>query len=54
MEERIKRLRETKATAALGGGEQKITREHEKGKLTARERIDHSSIQAASKSLICW
>ena len=40
MEERIKRLRETKATAALGGGEQKIAKEHEKGKLTARERID--------------
>jgi acetyl-CoA carboxylase carboxyltransferase component len=40
MEERIKRLREAKATAALGGGEQKIAKVHEKGKLTARERID--------------
>ncbi|NQT30752.1 MAG: acyl-CoA carboxylase subunit beta [Deltaproteobacteria bacterium] len=40
MEERIKKLRETKAMAALGGGEQKIAGEHEKGKLTARERID--------------
>jgi acetyl-CoA carboxylase carboxyltransferase component len=40
MEEYIRRLRETKAMAALGGGEQKIAREHEKGKLTARERID--------------
>jgi acetyl-CoA carboxylase carboxyltransferase component len=40
MEEYIRRLRETKATAALGGGEEKIAREREKGKLTARQRID--------------
>jgi acetyl-CoA carboxylase carboxyltransferase component len=40
LEERIRRLRETKAAAALGGGQQKIVKEHEKGKLTARERID--------------
>jgi acetyl-CoA carboxylase carboxyltransferase component len=40
MEEYIKRLREAKAIAALGGGEEKIAKEHEKGKLTARERID--------------
>jgi acetyl-CoA carboxylase carboxyltransferase component len=40
VEEHIRRLRETKAVAALGGGEDKIAREHEKGKLTARERID--------------
>ncbi len=40
MEEYIRKLRETKAIAALGGGEKKIAREHEKGKLTARERID--------------
>ncbi len=40
MEEYIKRLRETKAKAALGGGKDKIAKEHEKGKLTARERID--------------
>lgn len=40
MEERIKRLRETKGIAALGGGEEKIAREQAKGKLAARERID--------------
>jgi acetyl-CoA carboxylase carboxyltransferase component len=40
MEERIKRLREIKAQAALGGGQAKIDKEHEKGKLSARERID--------------
>ena len=39
MEERIKRLREIKAKAALGGGQAKIDKEHEKGKLSARERI---------------
>jgi acetyl-CoA carboxylase carboxyltransferase component len=40
MEERIKKLREAKELAALGGGQDKIAREHEKGKLTARERIE--------------
>ena len=40
MKERIERLREAKAGAVEGGGKEKIEREHEKGKLTARERID--------------
>lgn len=40
MEEYIRRLREAKAIASLGGGKQKIDKEHEKDKLTARERID--------------
>ncbi len=40
MEERIKRLRHAKEIASLGGGEQKIKKEHEKGKLTARERVN--------------
>ncbi len=40
MEEFVKKLREAKAIAALGGGKEKIAREHEKGKLTARQRID--------------
>ena len=40
MEERIKKLRQAKETAALGGGKDKMAREHEKGKLTARERIE--------------
>jgi acetyl-CoA carboxylase carboxyltransferase component len=40
MEEYIARLRQAKEKAILGGGESKIAREHEKGKLTARERID--------------
>jgi acetyl-CoA carboxylase carboxyltransferase component len=40
MEEFVKKLREAKAIAALGGGKEKIARERQKGKLTARERID--------------
>lgn len=47
MNDAIKRLREVKEKAALGGGNDKIEREHKKGKLTARERIelllDHGS-----------
>ncbi len=37
MFDKLERLR---AKAALGGGEQAIARQHERGKLTARERID--------------
>lgn len=40
MEERIRKLRDAKAAAARGGGQEKIAREHERGKLTARERLD--------------
>lgn len=40
MKDRIEKLRKIKVKAALGGGEEKIAREHKKGKLTARERIE--------------
>jgi len=40
MRAKIARLRELQAAAALGGGREKIDREHAKGNLTARERID--------------
>ncbi len=40
MEDYIKRLREVKARALLGGGQEKIDKVHSQGKLTARERID--------------
>ena len=40
MKERIERLREVKQAASLGGGPDKIAKEHEKGKLSARERIN--------------
>jgi len=41
MEDRIEELRELRAEAKLGGGEERIEKQHEKGKLTARERIDY-------------
>lgn len=40
-EDRIKELRELKAKALKGGGEKKIAMQHEKGKMTARERLDY-------------
>ena len=38
--EAMQRFREMKAKALAGGGQDKIAAQHEKGKLTARERID--------------
>ena len=38
--EKIKELVELRAKARLGGGEKAITKQHEKGKYTARERIE--------------
>ena len=40
MLEKIKILEKTKENASLGCGEEKIKKHHEKGKLTARERIE--------------
>ncbi len=40
MDEKIKELRKKKQEAELGGGEERIASQHQKGKLTARERID--------------
>lgn len=37
---RIEALREMRAKAELGGGQDRIDRQHAKGKLTARERLD--------------
>jgi propionyl-CoA carboxylase beta chain len=39
MKQIIKQLEERRAKARLGGGEQRIAAQHERGKLTARERI---------------
>jgi len=41
MEDRIDELREKRADAEKGGGEARIEAQHEKGKMTARERIDY-------------
>lgn len=41
MKQLIDRLHHIEATTRLGGGEKKIKKQHDKGKLTARERIDY-------------
>jgi len=40
IESRLEKLREIKAQALLGGGKEAIEKQHAKGKLTARERIE--------------
>ncbi|MGB9669417.1 MAG: carboxyl transferase domain-containing protein, partial [Anaerolineales bacterium] len=37
---KIQKLRELRALSRLGGGENRIQAQHERGKLTARERLD--------------
>ena len=39
MQDKINELRDKKAQALLGGGEERIEKQHAKGKLTARERL---------------
>ncbi|MEF8829998.1 MAG: acyl-CoA carboxylase subunit beta [Halobacteriales archaeon] len=41
MDDSIDKLRELREQARRGGGEERIERQHERGKLTARERIDY-------------
>ncbi|MCJ7596241.1 MAG: methylmalonyl-CoA carboxyltransferase [Desulfobacterales bacterium] len=41
MEEKIQDLQRRNLVAALGGGPERIEEQHAKGKMTARERIDH-------------
>jgi acetyl-CoA carboxylase carboxyltransferase component len=38
--ERIKQIRDVKVRAFKGGGDEKIALQHQKGKLTARERME--------------
>jgi propionyl-CoA carboxylase beta chain len=40
MEDKLKILRQKKAESLLGGGKDKIAKQHQQGKLSARERID--------------
>jgi propionyl-CoA carboxylase beta chain len=47
MREKLEILQEKKAAAQLGGGKERIAAQHEKGKLTARERI-HFLLDAGS------
>ena len=39
-QEKLAHVNEVKATARLGGGEKRLAAQRERGKLTARERID--------------
>ena len=39
-QDKIQELVERRATAKLGGGQQRIDAQHQKGKLTARERLE--------------
>jgi methylmalonyl-CoA carboxyltransferase 12S subunit len=40
MQDRVRELRERRARLMKGGGDERIAKQHESGKLTARERID--------------
>ena len=40
-DEDLEELRELKREASKGGGEERIAKQHEKGKMTARERIEY-------------
>src|SRR6059036_3463709 len=40
MREKLELLQQKRAEAALGGGAERIAAQHEKGKMTARERLD--------------
>jgi acetyl-CoA/propionyl-CoA carboxylase carboxyl transferase subunit len=41
MDDRIEKLRAKREAAEKGGGDERIAKQHEKGKMTARERIDY-------------
>ena len=40
MDEQLERLKESREQSQLGGGQRRIEQQHEKGKLTARERVN--------------
>jgi acetyl-CoA/propionyl-CoA carboxylase carboxyl transferase subunit len=40
-EDPVEELRERRDAARRGGGDDRIARHHEKGKLTARERVEY-------------
>ena len=39
-DEKLKKMQNIKKKASLGGGEERIAKQHKQGKLTARERIN--------------
>ena len=40
LQDKIRKLTEQREEARLGGGAKRIEKQHQKGKFTARERID--------------
>ncbi len=53
IQEKINKLIENRETARLGGGQKAIDKQHDKGKYTARERIQMLSTKVRSRSSIC-
>ena len=48
------RLAERKEQALHAGSEEAVQRQHDRGKMTARERIDHVLDEGRSRSSTCW
>ncbi|MCK7528750.1 MAG: hypothetical protein MZV64_69940 [Ignavibacteriales bacterium] len=53
MKNKIDELSKLKEKAKLGGGEERIKSQHEKGKLTAERELNYSLMKAALMKLIC-
>ena len=53
MQEIIHQLEEKRAAARMGGGEKRISAQHAKGKLTARERLEYCWMKVRSKNGTC-
>ena len=51
---RIEALRERRETATLGGGADAIRKQHERGKLTARERVDLLADPGTFEEIDAW
>jgi acetyl-CoA carboxylase carboxyltransferase component len=54
LEEKFKELEERNREACLGGGKERIEKQHSAGKLTARERVDFYLIAEVLLKLIKW
>jgi propionyl-CoA carboxylase beta chain len=54
LESKIKELNDKIAQAHLGGGKNRIAKQHQKKKLTARERVDYLMDEGSLKKLGYW
>ena len=56
LEEKIRNLKDKLSSAELGGGKDRIKKQHDSGKLTARERVeyllDHGSFHEIDKLVL--